>query len=251
MTDNNHDRPERTSPWSQRGFVVSAIVVALIVVLGAVLVVTNPSDNDETATQPPEPTTSTTPTSSATTPDDSACGLPAGDQTVPRATPPDTQWELVGTVAVPTAPEAYGPGRVDDGLRSCFAHSPMGALYAASNFIASASDPALRAKAVDNLTAAGEGRDRALTQVEGPQAASANKVQLVGFTVLNYDAGRSTVDLAFRATRRDGTAGLAHMPLSLRWEDGDWKVVLPATGEVFPGVGPIPDLTGYVPWGGA
>ena len=252
-TDSLDDQPG--SPWTQKGFIASAVVVGLLIVLGAVLVFTRPSDGDDRADPGPQPTTSTpspTATISASTPTtDSACGLPAGDQAVPVTAPPKTKWELVGTMAAPTAPDTHGPGRVGNGLRTCFAKTPTGALYAAANFVASASAPELRERAMDELTAVGAGRDRALEEAREPQTDSGSRVQLEGFTFLHYTGEAATVDLAFRASRTDGTSGLAHMPISLVWESGDWKASLPASGEVFPGVGPVPDLTGYTPWGGA
>ncbi len=251
-TDSLHDQPG--SPWTQKGFIASAVIVGLLIILGAVLVFTRPSDGDDRADPKPRPTASSS--SSTTSPttkpsDDSACELPAGDQLVPATAPLDTEWELVGTMAAPTAPDTHGPGRVGNGLRTCFAKTPTGALYAAANFVASASAPELRERAMDELTAVGAGRDRALEEAQEPQADSGSRVQLEGFTFLHYTGEAATVDLAFRASRTDGTSGLAHMPISLVWESGDWKASLPASGEVFPGVGPVPDLTGYTPWGGA
>lgn len=245
MSDDSHDS-DGASTWTQPRFVIAALVVALIAVFAAVLTVTGPADgNGET---PPRAEATSSP-ATARAASDSACGLEPGDQTIPVTPPPDTQWELVGTIAVPTAPNTIGPGDVDEGLRSCFARSPMGALYAAVNFIASASDSDLRARAVRSLTASGPGRDRALQEAEGPQADSSGGVQIAGFTFLNYGEDAATVDLAFRATPGN-TTGLVHLPLSLRWEDGDWKVVVPDSGDLFPGLGPLPDLTGYAPWSG-
>jgi hypothetical protein len=81
---------------------------------------------------------------------------------VPVAAPPDTEWELVGTVAAPTAPETIGSGVVDDGLRSCFARSPLGTLYAAVNVLTTTVVDGEGEALVRNFAAAGEGRDAAL-----------------------------------------------------------------------------------------
>lgn len=245
---------EPGSPWTQKAFLASAVVVGLLVILGAVLVFTGPSDGtDRTDPSPTSTSSSGSPSTSASTEpiSGSACGLPAGDQLVPATAPEDTEWELVGDVATPTAPETHGPGQVDDGLRSCFAGTPTGALYAAVNYFASTSEPELRQRAASELTASGAGRERAIEEAAGQQTDSGGGVQVEGFTFLNYSEDAATVDLAFRSTRADGTSGLVHMPLSLVWEAGDWKTSLPASGELFPGLGPIPDLVGYVPWAGA
>lgn len=248
---NSTVEPEEQSPWTQRGFIVSAVVVALILVLAVVLLLTRPSD-DGTATPPPEaatPSASTSPTDLEA----STCGLPAGDQAVPSSAPVATQWELVGTVAVPAAPDSYGPGEVVDGLRTCFARSPLGALYAASNIVASTSVPELREPVVQQLGVNSPGRDRALEALEagGAGTSAGGGVQIAGFTFLNYDESGAVVDLALRAAGDDGQSGFVHAPVTLRWEEGDWKVVFAPDGSLGAGIGPIPDLTGYVPWSGA
>jgi hypothetical protein len=254
MTDNAYDG-EASSPWAQKGFIAAAVVVALLVVLGVVVVLSRPSgDGGARSNRQPPATTAGASQPASTSPDgDSVCGLPAGDQTVPTTAPPGTRWELVGTMATPTAPKTHGPGRVQSGLRSCFAHTPTGALYSAINFFTAASSTDLLPRAARDLTAAGAGRDRAIREAAKPDPAggtSGSSTQLAGFTFLNYTQGSSTVDLAFRVTKTAGTTSPVHIPLSLRWENGDWKVSLPATGEIFPGIGAIPDLTGYVPWSG-
>lgn len=243
-TDDSHDG---TNTWTQPRFVIAAVVVALIAVFGVVLAVTGPADGDN------EPAPRADPTSAPPRADavraDSPCGLEPGDQTIPVIAPPDTDWELVGTVAAPTAPDTIGPGIVDDGLRSCFARSPLGALYAAVNFVATTSDPELRIRAVRELAASGDGQDRAIAAVESAERPSAptSGAQVAGFSFLNYDDAAAVVDLAIRVD----TSGYVHLPLSLRWEGGDWKVVLPPTGEPYDAIQPLPDLTGYAPWSGA
>ncbi len=252
-TDSLDDQPG--SPWTQKGFIAAAVVVGLLIILGAVLVITRPSDGDDRADPGPQPTTSTpapTATSSASTPStDSACGLPAGDQAVPVTAPPKTEWELVGTIAVPSAPETHGPGQIEDGLRSCFARTPTGALYAAANLVASTSVPELREPVVRMLGAEGPERDRALELLASDDAPATSGVQIAGFTFLNYDGETTTVDLAVRALSGASQVGYAHIPVTLRWEEGDWKVVFGADGALGAGTGPIPDLAGYVPWAGA
>ena len=63
------------------------------------------------------------------------CHLPAGNQTVP-VTAPSSSWTLVGAMAAPNAPGSFGPQKVQNGLRVCFAHNPTGALYALASFFA-------------------------------------------------------------------------------------------------------------------
>jgi hypothetical protein len=109
MTDNTYDG-EASSPWAQKGFIAAAVVVALLVVLGVVVVLTRPSGGDDRGTrQPPASTADASPTTTIDPAGDSVCGLPTGDQTVPTTAPAGTRWELIGTMATPTAPKAHGP----------------------------------------------------------------------------------------------------------------------------------------------
>lgn len=254
MSENTYDgNDESASPWTQKGFIAAAIVVGLLVILGAVLVFTGPSDGDDRAAPKPRPTAnsaSTSPAASRPT-SDSACGLPAGDQSVPRTAPPQAAWELVGAIAAPAAPGTYGPGETKDGLRSCFAHSPTGALYAAANFLATTSVPQQREPLIRELAAAGSGREAALAALagEGDQQSNGSGTEIVGFTFLSYDSSSTTVDLALRGFSTSGSGGFAHLPLTLRWEEGEWKVALPEDGDLGRSIQGIPDLTGYVPWG--
>lgn len=238
--DSDEERPRRR--WT----IVAAAVLGLILLAGIVLAVLPPAGRKETS---PQPAPSASPTSPETAAEGSAsvCGLPPGDQSVPSLAPVSTDWQLVGTIATPTAPRTFGPGEVDGGVRSCFARSPLGTLYAATNFVASTSDPGIRVDAVRELTADGEGRDRALDLIEDADPGSGDSgAQIAGFTFLNWDQSYSTVDIALNY---EGTA--VHVPIPLRWEDGDWKVVLPADGDLFGNLAPLPNLTGYVPWSGA
>lgn len=238
--------PEDTSPWTRPRFVVAAVVVALIAVFAGVLAVTRPTDEGGAAAPPPAAATPTV-TSSAPADDASVCGLEPGGQDVPVTTPPDTEWELVGTVAAPTAPETIGPGVVEDGLRSCFVRSPLGALYAAANVLATTTVDGQGEALVRNLAAGGEGRDAALAALAEESGGSSTRIQVAGYNFLNYDAASTVIDLAIRAE----TGAYAHLPLTMRWEDGDWKVVFPTDGDLAAAVQQLPDLTGYVPWGGA
>lgn len=248
MSDSTHD-PDSRNTWTQPRFVIAAVVVALIAVMAVVLAITGPSGGDSTGAPTPTDSATQSSTTEAPSTSDSACGLEPADQAVPVAPPPDTEWELVGTVAAPTAPETIGPGVVDDGLRSCFARAPSGALFAAANVIATTTAPDLVVPLIRELAAEGPGREAALEalEVDPPTATDPGALQIAGFSFLNYDNDLTVVDLVLRA--RNG--GYGHVPLTMRWEDGDWKVVLPQDGNIAGTLQDLPDLAGYVPWGGA
>jgi hypothetical protein len=235
--------------------VASAALLGLIAALGVGMAVI--PDGDPKPAPPAAAATEDASTAAAPVADPaaSACGLPAGDQTVLTAAPKATDWELVGTMAAPTAPKQLGPGKVTAGVRSCFAHSPTGALYAAVNFVSLTSDEKTRTVAAKTLTAKGKGRDAALAgDVDGdPRAAAVDgtRMQVAGFSFLTYDPSNTVVDLALRIFVPNTQSVYLHFPAALRWESGDWKVVIPPDGEVYRSMQPVASLTGYLPWSGA
>lgn len=262
-TDNS---PDGGSVWTSPTFLASGALVALVVVLAAVLALSGgkddpaaPSGTAPVASTPAgAPTEATQAPKSPTDPkSDSACGLPAGSQDVPTEAPA-TKWELVGKVAAPTARKSVGPGKIaSDGLRSCYAHSPVGALYSAANFIAMTASPSLRLRAAKDLIEAGPGQRRAIREVEADttsdQESAGTSIQIAGYVLRTYDGGTSLVDLAFEgSTLRDGgpVTGYVHIPLALKWIDGDWKLQNSATGNALDSTSAIPDLSGYTEWSG-
>lgn len=248
----------RHSPWARPRFLIAAGVVALIAVLGVVLAVLPPGDEGPQAAPAPQATQGTQPSGSASPsasaqpvdPAASVCGLPAGSQVVPVAPPADTSWELVGSTAVPTAPEVYGPGQVgEQGFRSCYAHSPTGALYAAANYVGLTSDETTQGLFAEQGTAEGAGREALLKQLDvSGTSVSGSRAQIKGFGVRNYTGDTAVIDLALGVA---GQPGYARILMTLVWEDGDWKFEVPADGTLDSIINPIPDLTGYVPWSGA
>lgn len=238
------DRHDDDSPWTQRGFLVAAVLVGAIVIIGLVVAFTGGSTDEPSRPQgQAPPAVAPSPTKPAS---DSVCGLPAGDQETPTSGPEGTRWELVGSMAAPTAPGIHGPGKVASGFRTCFARSPIGALYAAVNFWASATDnPSARVYEV--LAARTPERRQAIKDARrNPTSADdSGKMQVAGFNFVSYDQGAANVDLAFRLEN----GALLHAPTAMRWENGDWHYVIPSSGN--PGFGRIEDLTNYAEWSGA
>lgn len=159
---------------------------------------------------------------------DSACGMPAGDQTVPLD-PIGARWEKVGQYVAPAA-RSIGPGIRDGHRRLCFAHSPKGAVFAAYNAFAVLSaynDTAV----MRELTAAGQARDAALRA--GSPASDPNTLMVpLGFRVTDYSPGQATVVIGYRVMSADG-AGLVALTYPMRFERGDWKlVVLPGPDSI-------------------
>lgn len=236
-------RPHTDSAASRsRGFLAGAALMAVLVVAGAAvslgaLVGSHPSPDPGSA--------SSSPTRVAI--GGSVCGLtgmdPAG-ATVTTA--PPTRWSTVGTMAAPSSRTA-GPGRSqEDGLRSCYAHTVTGALFAVGNFWATGSDPRLYREITETNVAAGPGQQAALQQ-SGAPANTGTSAQIAGFKIVSYQPTSATVDVALQSS--DGQQ--IGFPIPLTWQDGDWKVQLADDGSnVFrPTI--LQSLSGYIPWAGS
>ncbi|MBU2698559.1 hypothetical protein [Pimelobacter sp. 30-1] len=201
---------EEDTPGWVRATVLSlaAAVVALVALVAFLLIGTGGDDPDAGPT--PSPSGSSGATSSST------CGLPDGDQTVPTAAPADVTWEVVNGIALPRS-AAFGPGEVSSGGkdRSCFAHSPMGAVFFALN------------------GSAKYGKDQ-------------SGVEIAGFRMTDYTTNRATLDIAIRVTEGPGSGRLGSAPVVIVWSNGDWSLD-PGSESVVPIA--LADLTGFVAFG--
>lgn len=219
---------------------LAAGVVAVIVALGVVLSVTGVFGGGDPATPPAAAAPSAT-----TDPQVSVCGLTdvTLSGTVDQA-PTDTQWALVWTIATPSVP-GQGPGLVDDdGFRSCFAHTPTGAVVAAANLAALGSYPPVRARFNEQALAPGPGRDAVLAKPAAQGASDGPRLELVGFQLLRYTGQQADVDLALRTS----TGSLLGATVYLTWAEGDWKARVADDGSDLSSVSPISDLDPYIPW---
>lgn len=253
------------APLGQPRFVLAAMAVGLIGVFAVVLAW--PRTTPDLATPNPELSAVAevdTPTESPASPQSTApdvtssngggdtasvCGLPAEDQLIP-AIPPDVEWELVGQLAVPTAPATHGPGVVDGRFRSCFGNTPTGALFAGANYLALTTAQTVEDgnRLVTDYVAEGRGKAALLVLYDanpadvappgGPPAA------IAGYTFRNYSPTVTSVDLLLQTGGAFVRAGM-----SMRWENGDWKLIAPDNGLNVVDVEAVPDATGYVPWG--
>ncbi|TQS88555.1 hypothetical protein EU811_21020 [Arthrobacter sp. TS-15] len=235
-----------SNPFTKPGFIIAAaLVVALIAATVVIFLLPKGEGNAQ-----PAPTGSSSPAtaipSGSAAAGKSVCGLPASKETA-LGSAPKSKWELVGTMAVPTDPSTAGPGTAGkDGLRSCFAQSPTGALYATANIWA-ASFNGYAKQVYLELAADSPTRDKAVKAInEGKDVGggSAPKLQIAGFIIHSYSPTAAVVELAFRT--EDG--GYGALSTSLLWEAGDWKLDMPAAGGGT--VRQISDLSSFIPWTG-
>lgn len=230
-----------------RAFIVSTALVALLVMCSLAFAAGRmwPEDDDaETAEAAPEASSEP---EEPTAPDENAsmCGLAGGEHTKIDS-PPEVEWEFVGTMHAPTSVD-FGPGQItDSGFRQCYAHSPEGALMAAANVMAMGTDPLLVQELNEEQVAEGPGRDLVLEDLENnpPESDADIRLTIVGYNLMGYAPNASRLDLAV-----EGSNGVfASITTDLRWEDGDWKVALNDSGQPVIPVTQIADASDYHPW---
>ncbi len=246
MTTDDDER----SPFTRPGFIAAAVVVALVVVLGIVLMVVNANDEDDPR---PTPTSSMATTSAAPTSDttaaaggESVCGLDGEVMTGTVTAAPEGEWKFQGTIGYPTS-STYGPGETSpEGVRSCFQHSPIGALFMAANAVAQGSDAATSAQWASQALADGRYRDELLAQVSGGSSSEGTRLTIAGFRILDYDGATARVDLGTRVSSEGQNVTMSAV-YELVWQDGDWKISSDVQAPI--DAASIPDLAGYITWG--
>ncbi len=248
MTVTDKNTSDRSSWWTERWFLASAGLLAGLILL-AVYVAASTSGGAQRPPVHPGPGLSGVdrPASPVVAVDPLRCGLPEGAQTVPTVAPL-ARWELVGSMAAPAAPASIGPQRVINGVRVCFAHSPLGALYAAVSLWAEGTAlPAAEviARLAADTPARGPAIAAARAQGSSDRLDSETKVQVAGFAFVSYGAGQAVINLAFRTQN----GALASLPTTMQWADNDWRYVIPPSGQA--GLSQISDLTGLIAWQGA
>lgn len=240
------------NPFTKPGFIIAAALV-LALIAATIVIFLLPKGQENTQ---PAPASSRSSSSATASPSPSAganesvCGLPSSKETA-LGTAPNTKWELVGKMATPADPETFGPGLTDEsGFRSCFAHSPTGALYAAMNVAAlgSSGSAELQQKLADKLLVPGTGRDAAMREVtaDAETTAPSTPIQVRGFLMRSYSPTEANIDLAFETDK----GALGRLTVSMRWIDGDWKVKPADDGVTFTGATQIRDLSGLILWSG-
>jgi hypothetical protein len=246
--------PARTRPL----LIAIAALLALILVGGGIAVATGAFSGGGVPVAAPTgdavaATEADTSTSAPALPDGAAsvCGLPGYEETSSLDTAPQAHWVIIGNTAVPQDATTTGPGKVEDDGRftTCFAHTAAGALFASINFLAVGTDSRNFPRLYE-LLAEGDARDVAQSvgsTREAQESSGDSGAQVSGFKVDRYSADEATVDLALSYSGNQPQ--LISVPVVLRWEHGDWKVVFAQDG---PPIKPsaLTSLGGYIPFAG-
>lgn len=278
--DSDDDPDGATNSFlEERGFIASAIVIGAVLVCLVVWFMAggrsdnptaNPSQTPSTgvpsgqpteteSNEPPPSTQVPTPTKTAPPPSNShagGCHDKNPGQAIPRlAAPPAVTWQFEGRMLIPIQ-AAGGPASTSpDGVRSCFAHSPTGAVLAAMVLLGQMQNPNVGIATLKARAYPGPGRDAALAEarkaLKTPKSTVDGDFQFAAFKVLDYppNATRTVIQVA---AELNGQAYGA-MPITMRWYKNDWYVELQADGSFNGTVEPdiLSSLNGYVRFSGA
>jgi hypothetical protein len=241
---------DQRSPFRRAGFLAALGFLVLVVLLAVAVVATHGSGKSKTPTAGGGPSTAAAqPSATSGSSTGNSCGLTDTSQTVPTTTPPNITWVLVHGDAVPTSPTA-GPGKVQGMIASCYAHTPLGALIAASQIgdrlgIASNADAA---EILKQQVVPGPGRDHDLAVLASGNNQNDGTVdgQTAAFQFVSYSPDTAVINLV--SHMNNGTNNTA--TFTMRWLDGDWKLQLQDDGTDSSNVSQVSSLSGYVPWSG-
>ncbi|GAA0575693.1 hypothetical protein HPO96_15890 [Kribbella sandramycini] len=272
-SDDDADGGGPTGLWQERGFLAAAIVVGAILICVALWffvrdpgtstsnpqptpVVTGPP-SEQPSEEPTEPVATPTDPVGTTTPSAPPVSGKGGCKTVspapgiPRIAPAGVTWQFEDDMLFPTQQEA-GPALMSArGVRSCFAHSPTGAVFATFTLLAQIKNPALTPDVLANRIAPSKGRTVAIEQNKATPTpfSEVKTAQFVGFKVLDYQPNRAIVSIAVAFDERR----VAALPVTMVWTSGDWKGLLQADGSFNGTTEPdlLGSMAGYVRFKGA
>ncbi len=225
-------------------WVASAALLAVVVLVGVLVVITTSGETEQPRpnAQPPAQQQPSTPPQS-----DESSEAPQGDQSIPESAP-QSQWELIQGVAVPTHPEA-GPHQHRGGVAKDYQRSPVGALHAAWQIQTRYLISDTWREVVDQQVLDGPGKQayiQARSQVTDDSLASEDTAQVAGFRFVTYTADTAVIQFAAKSPQ----GGLMGTTATVRWSEGDWKLELQPNGAASPTSQPLNDLTFYTPWSG-
>lgn len=222
MSDDNSD--------SNRGLVkfnawwLAAAILVLAVIAALVLVLTfGGRDNPEGDTSPSgAPSTPSQPSEDESTPPETGgvCDLPSGSD-IPTVGP-DAEWVNRSFLLVPES-STFGPVKRDGYQWGCFAPSPTGALFAASNILGgliAAQDSGEFAAFVESAAVDNDGRDRWIeengSEVSPPSAGAAPQISGFRFESVKSDE----VVVRIGATQGSGDRAFnGYWTMTLVWDD--------------------------------
>ncbi|MER7960485.1 hypothetical protein [Streptomyces ardesiacus] len=234
--------------WQQRGWILSAGFLATLLIIGLIALMSGGGTPDRADGGPtPSPATPTPAGSGKPDARPAGCRTDDSDQARPTTVPKDFEWKANGTGLVPVSKTA-GPLTYDGAVWSCYAHTPMGAVFAAQTITDHFSYPGWR-EVMERQVVPGPARDALVSsrsqEEDKPTSGKADAGGYAGFSILAYNKEEATVMLLLRGPNA-GVYGTASV--TVRWHEGDWKIVPGADGSVYSGMAQVSGTQGFVTW---
>lgn len=210
----------------------------------------SPTETAHASQDPESPSPIPSPSDAATLAaedDGSVCGLPGVQFVGTVSAAPPADWKLDGGRTTYPSSSVFGPGEShSEGYRSCFQHTPTGALFAAASALASTTDVGAVGAFAEYAISDGPFRDALLDRfaVENNPIAGV-RLSVGGFQMLSYDGQTARIDLAGTAYKSTGLVTFS-ATFSLVWSEGDWKLNAQLSNPFT--LADIPNLSGYTYW---
>jgi hypothetical protein len=170
----------------------------------------------------------------------------------PLLSAPPVTWQLFSGVALPYSPTA-GPRSVDGPVYAGYERSQVGALIAAAQlgtrYLLTPGEG--WREVADRQVLPGVGRDvfvAARAQVDDLEVPPGTYGQLAGFRMVTFTPDVAVISFVSRFSL---TGQLQATTTTVKWTGGDWRLELQPDGGSSPTAQTVPDLDGFVVWGGA
>jgi hypothetical protein len=188
----------------------------------------------------------------ATTPAPASTDDAVRQDVAPLLSAPPVTWELFSGVALPYSATA-GPRSVDGPVYAGYERSQTGALIAAAQlgarYLLTPGDD--WREVAERQVLPGVGREvflAARAEVDDLDVQPGSYGQLAGFRILAFTPDVAVICFVSRFSL---TGQLQATTTTLKWTVGDWHLELQPDGGLSPTALTVPDLDGFVVWGGA
>lgn len=236
----------------QGGFIVGAAFMMVLVAAFVVVLVfgqggkekqTTPADSPSAVPSDQVPMDWSDDADSDASESDGACDLEPVEDSALEAGFVDRWIDIDTGIRVPTAME-QGPKFTAE-VPHCFAHSQMGAVLAAGNWLVLGTSGYEGAKVYEQYLFPDAMGQAAIEQMRLHGVSLGSPVELRGWIVDEINDETTVVHVAYSLVNQPSV--ISSMPVTLKWRE-DWKVVFPENGEFNIRSVRSLDLDGYKRW---
>lgn len=236
--------------WDSKATGITAaailVLVLIVVIVAFVLSFTAPAKPGAQAPQPIDTPASTATTPAQPTADAGSCNVPAGDTSLRPKLPADLGWASLNGLSWPVS-HTVGPTKTQNAYPVCFARSPLGAALSGTNFLYQSWAGDLRAAAdFYVIDSPGKTTLKATSKTDNAKKLSDAGWTAAGFMVDAFTADEAQMTVVFGTP--GSQTGYTGFPLTLDWVDGDWRVKVLDSGNLWTGSPSAPVKGQFVEW---